>query len=319
MEVLRTPDSCFSDLPGYGFEPNYADVPDQDGGSLRMHYLDEGPGDGPIVLLLHGEPSWSFLYRHMIPVLTEAGLRAVAPDLVGFGRSDKPTPRTEYTFARHVEWMRSLLFDLLGLSEVTLVGQDWGGLIGLRLVGEHPDRFARVVAANTSLPTGDKPPGDAFRAWLKFSQEVETFPTGSIVNAGCTSDLSAEVMAGYDAPFPDQSYTEERASSRPSSPSPRPTRRPSPTARLGRSSRRSKGRSSPPSATATRSPPDPTGTCGTTSPGPAGRATRRSRAVATSCRRTAGPSWPPSWSISSAPPDLTTGTSPKPTTGAGSR
>ncbi len=173
-----------------------------------MHYLDEGPADGPTVVLLHGEPSWSFLYRHMIPVLVDAGLRAVAPDLVGFGRSDKPTPRGEYTFARHVEWMRALLFDQLDLSSVNLVCQDWGGLIGLRLVGEHPDRFARVVAANTFLPTGDAAPGEAFLGWLKFSQEVETFPTGAIVNAGCVSDLSAEVIAAYDAPFPDQTFAE---------------------------------------------------------------------------------------------------------------
>jgi haloalkane dehalogenase len=208
MEVLRTPDQCFEGLPDFGFTPHYADIPDQDGGELRVHYLDEGPGDGQTVLLLHGEPSWSFLYRHMIPVLAAAGLRAVAPDLVGFGRSDKPTPRTEYTFARHVEWMRSLLFDRLDLSGITLVCQDWGGLIGLRLVAEHPERFARVVAANTSLPTGDSAPGEAFLGWLKFSQEVEAFPTGVIVNAGCVTDLGPEVVAGYDAPFPDQSYTE---------------------------------------------------------------------------------------------------------------
>jgi haloalkane dehalogenase len=208
MEVLRTPDHRFSDLPGYGFAPHYADIPDQDGGVLRVHYLDEGPPTAPCVLLLHGEPSWSYLYRHMIPVLTAAGLRAVAPDLVGFGRSDKPTPRTEYTFARHVEWMRSLLFDVLDLGGVTLVCQDWGGLIGLRLVGEHPDRFARVVAANTFLPTGSGEPSPAFLAWLKFSQEVETFPTGAIVNAGCSTDLTVEVVAAYDAPFPDQTFTE---------------------------------------------------------------------------------------------------------------
>jgi haloalkane dehalogenase len=208
MEVLRTPDHCFEGLPGYGFAPHYADIPDQDGGSLRVHYLDEGPSDGPVVLLLHGEPSWSYLYRHMIPALAEAGLRAIAPDLVGFGRSDKPTPRGEYTFARHVEWMRALLFDQLDLSEVNLVCQDWGGLIGLRLVGEHPERFARVVAANTFLPTGDAAPGKAFLGWLKFSQEVETFPTGVIVDAGCVSDLTPDVVAAYDAPFPDQTYAE---------------------------------------------------------------------------------------------------------------
>ena len=208
MKTLRTPDDCFEGLPDYGFDPHYADVPDHDGGTLRMHYLDEGPADGPVVVLLHGEPSWSFLYRHMIPVLTGAGLRSIAPDLVGFGRSDKPTPRDEYTFARHVEWVRSLLFDRLDLRDLSLVCQDWGGLIGLRLVGEHPDRFARVVAANTFLPTGDSAPGEAFANWLKFSQEVEVFPTGTIVNFGCTTDLGPDVVAGYDAPFPDQTYCE---------------------------------------------------------------------------------------------------------------
>jgi haloalkane dehalogenase len=155
---------------------------------------------------MHGEPSWSYLYRKMIPVLTAAGLQIVAPDLVGFGRSDKPTERGDYTYARHVEWMRELLFDQLHLSAITLVGQDWGGLIGLRLVGEHPDRFARVVAANTFLPTGDSSPGEAFFNWQRFSQEVEVFPTGFIVNSGCVSDLSDEVRAAYDAPFPDESF-----------------------------------------------------------------------------------------------------------------
>ncbi len=208
MEVLRTPDRCFEGLPEFPFEPHYAELSDQDGGTLRVHYLDEGPATGATVVLLHGEPSWSFLYRHMIPVLTGAGLRVVAPDLVGFGRSDKPTPRSEYTFARHVEWVRELLFDQLDVSAVTLVCQDWGGLIGLRLVGEHPDRFARVVAANTFLPTGDSHPGDAFMGWLKFSQEVEPFPTGVIVNAGCVSELGSDVIAAYDAPFPDSTYSE---------------------------------------------------------------------------------------------------------------
>ena len=208
METLRTPDERFRGLPGFTFEPHYAEVADPDGGTLRVHYLDEGPADGEVVLLLHGEPSWSFLYRTMIPVLVDAGFRAVAPDLVGFGRSDKPTPRTEYTYARHVEWMRELLFDRLDLHDVTLVCQDWGGLVGLRLVGEHPERFARVVAANTYLPTGDTDPGEAFRAWRTFSQEVEEFPTGAIVNMGCTTDLAPEVIAAYDAPFPDQTYVE---------------------------------------------------------------------------------------------------------------
>src|ERR1700678_1379800 len=206
MHALRTPDDRFADLPGYDFSPHYADVADSEGGTLRVHYLREGDADAPVVLLLHGEPSWSYLYRKMIPVLTAAGLQIVAPDLVGFGRSDKPTERGDYTYARHVEWMRELLFDQLHLSAITLVGQDWGGLIGLRLVGEHPDRFARVVAANTFLPTGDSSPGEAFFNWQRFSQEVEVFPTGFIVNSGCLSELSEEVKAAYDAPFPDESF-----------------------------------------------------------------------------------------------------------------
>ncbi len=208
METLRTPDDRFDGLPGYPFDPHYVEVPDGEGGSLRIHHLDEGPADGPVVVCLHGEPSWSFLYRHMAPVLVGAGLRVIAPDLVGFGRSDKPSARTDYTYARHVDWMRATLFDALDLTEVTLVAQDWGGLIGLRLVGEHPDRFARVVAANTFLPTGDRPPGDAFLRWQRFSQDVDSFPAGSIVNGGCTTDLGADVIAGYDAPFPDESYKE---------------------------------------------------------------------------------------------------------------
>ncbi|MGP0029748.1 MAG: haloalkane dehalogenase [Acidimicrobiales bacterium] len=206
MKTLRTPDTCFEGLPGYDFEPHYADVADGEGGSLRVHYLREGDPGASVVLLLHGEPSWSYLYRTMIPVLTGAGLQIVAPDLVGFGRSDKPSARGDYTYARHVEWMRQLLFDRLDLHDVTLVGQDWGGLIGLRLVGEHPDRFARVVAANTFLPTGDTSPGEAFFNWQRFSQEVEVFPTGFIVNSGCVTDLPEAVRAAYDAPFPEESY-----------------------------------------------------------------------------------------------------------------
>jgi haloalkane dehalogenase len=206
MKTLRTPDECFADLPGFDFAPHYAEVADGEGGTLRVHYLREGAPEAPVVLLMHGEPSWSYLYRKMIPVLVSAGLQIVAPDLVGFGRSDKPTERSDYTYARHVEWMRELLFDRLDLTAITLVCQDWGGLIGLRLVGEHPDRFARVVAANTFLPTGDSSPGDAFFAWQRFSQEVEVFPTGTIVNGGCATDLSPEVRAAYDAPFPDESY-----------------------------------------------------------------------------------------------------------------
>ncbi len=153
MKALRTPDDRFTDLPHFPYTPHYVDVDDGDGGRLRVAYVDEGPRDAQTVLLLHGEPSWSFLYRKMIPVLVDAGLRVVAPDLVGFGRSDKAVERSDYTYARHVEWMRQALLDGLGLTDATLVGQDWGGLIGLRLVAENPDRFARIVVANTGLPT----------------------------------------------------------------------------------------------------------------------------------------------------------------------
>jgi haloalkane dehalogenase len=205
MHVLRTPDERFESLPGFGFDPHYNDIPDGDGGRLRVHHLDEGPADGAPILLMHGEPSWSYLYRTMIPVIVGAGMRAVAPDLVGFGRSDKPARREDYTYQRHVDWMHSLLEEL-DLAPLTLVGQDWGGLIGLRLVADRPDRFARVVAANTFLPTGDRDPGDAFRAWQRFSQETPSFDVGRIVSTGCTTDLSPEVVAAYDAPFPDDDY-----------------------------------------------------------------------------------------------------------------
>ena len=206
MEALRTPDERFAGLPGYAFEPHYTDVPSGDGATLRVHYLDEGPRDGSVVLLMHGEPSWCFLYRKMIPTLTAAGLRCIAPDLVGFGRSDKPTARESYTYAAHVEWMRSALLDALDLHDITLVCQDWGGLIGLRLVGENADRFARVVTANTFLPTGDTPPGEAFLNWQRFSQTVEDFDVGFIVGSGCARPLTPEVAAAYSAPFPDDRY-----------------------------------------------------------------------------------------------------------------
>ncbi len=209
MQVLRTPDDRFEDLPDFDFAPTTRRSTRGDGsGSLRVHFLDEGTGDsGETVLLMHGEPSWCFLYRHMIPTLTAAGHRVVAPDLVGFGRSDKPAARSDYTYQRHVDWMTSWLVGI-DLSDLTLVCQDWGGLIGLRLVAAMPERFRRVVAANTFLPTGDTSPGDAFLRWQQFSQTVDTFPAGKIINGGCTTDLSAEVIAGYDAPFPDETYKE---------------------------------------------------------------------------------------------------------------
>ena len=177
MEFLRTPDACFADLPDYDFAPHYLMVDDTEGGQLRVHYLDEGPADAAPVLLMHGEPSWCYLYRKMVPILVAAGHRVIAPDLIGFGRSDKPSRREDYTYQRHVDWMQSVL-EQLDLHEATLVCQDWGGLIGLRLVAANPTRFARVVAANTMLPTGDHDPGAAFKSWQKFSQEVPEFPAG---------------------------------------------------------------------------------------------------------------------------------------------
>jgi haloalkane dehalogenase len=205
LEFLRTPDDRFIDLVDYPFAPHYVEVDAGDGSRLRIHYLDEGPPDGEVVLLLHGEPSWSYLYRKMIPILVGAGLRAVAVDLVGFGRSDKPARRDDYTYQAHVNWTWAAI-EAIGLDAITLVGQDWGGLIGLRLVGEHPDRFARVVAANTFLPTGDRPPGAAFLAWRRYSQETPEFRAGRIVHGGCVTDLPTEVVAAYDAPFPDDTY-----------------------------------------------------------------------------------------------------------------
>ena len=206
MDVLRTPDECFVDLPDFPFEPHYADIADGDGGSLRVHYLDEGPGDAAPILLLHGEPSWSYLYRYMIPPLVAAGHRVVVPDQVGFGRSDKPTEQSDYSYARHVAWMSSLVFDVLDLRDATFFGQDWGGLIGLRLVAAQPDRFDRVVVSNTGLPTGDQPPSEAFLQWQQFSQTSPVFPIGDIINGGCATELSAEIKAAYDAPFPDDTY-----------------------------------------------------------------------------------------------------------------
>jgi haloalkane dehalogenase len=201
MRVLRTPEDRFAGLPGFGYQARYAQA-----GDLRMAYVEAGPADGEPVLLLHGEPSWSFLYRTMLPVLAGAGLRAIAADLPGFGRSDKPAEIGDYSFARLVEWVRAFAFDSLGLRGLTLVGQDWGGLIGLRLVAEHPDRFARVVAANTGLPTGDQPMPEV---WLRFREVVRTAPTLDIprlVQSGCRTTLPDDVLAAYQAPFPDPSY-----------------------------------------------------------------------------------------------------------------
>jgi haloalkane dehalogenase len=205
METLRTPEDRFHALPGFPFEPRYVEVPAPDGAPLRMAYLDEGPRSGAPVLLLHGEPTWSLLYRNILPVLVRAGLRVVAPDLVGFGRSDKPVRREDYTYQRQVDWTRAFA-DRLGLDGIRLLCHDWGGLIGLRMVGEQPERFARVLATNTGLPTGDRAPVEAFRAWRTYVQQVPNLSPGEVVAKYNVKPLPADVAAAYDAPFPDESY-----------------------------------------------------------------------------------------------------------------
>lgn len=206
MQVLRTPDDRFAGLADWPYAPHYAEVTDGDGTALRLAYVDEGPRDGAVVLLMHGEPSWAYLYRKIIAALAAKGHRVIAPDLIGFGRSDKPTLRTDYTYAGHVDWM-SQWFEAMDLTDVTLFCQDWGGLIGLRLVAAFPERFAGLVIANTGLPTGSGMT-DGFKAWLEFSQNIPEMPIGMIVNMGTGRDLSPAEIAAYDAPFPDETYKE---------------------------------------------------------------------------------------------------------------
>ncbi|MFT5694381.1 MAG: haloalkane dehalogenase [Myxococcota bacterium] len=241
MKSLRTPDTCFENLPGWNYAPHYTDVPDGEGGSLRIHHVDEGPRDGELVLCMHGQPSWSYLYRHMIEALTARGLRVIAPDLVGYGRSDKPSRREDYSFQRQVDWLTAWLVGN-DLHDVTFVGQDWGGLIGLRLVAENSERFKRVVIANTGLPVPDasmsdervavvreyrengpnpslpevmqaiaavdpKSPEVGFAYWQKWCWDTEDLPISAVL-AGSVNGrvLSPEEVAAYDAPFPDPSF-----------------------------------------------------------------------------------------------------------------
>ena len=206
MQVVRTPDERFEALPDFPFAPHYVEIDDGEGGRLRVHYVDEGPRDGHTVLLLHGEPSWCFLYRHIIPQLVDGGCRVIAPDLVGFGKSDKPTEKSDYTYNRHVNWMQAAITDHLDISDATFFGQDWGGLIGLRLVAENASRFARVVISNTGLPTGDHPLTEAFMAWQHYSKTSPDFEIGRLINAATVRELLADEVAAYDAPFPDDSY-----------------------------------------------------------------------------------------------------------------
>ena len=200
--VLRTPDGCFAGIADFPYAPHYVEV---DG--YRIHYVDEGPRDAAPILLMHGEPSWCYLYRKMIGPLVAAGHRCVAPDLAGFGRSDKLARRQDYSYQFHVDVMDGFV-RALDLSNVTLFGQDWGGLIGLRVLIGNLDRFQRLVVANTGLPTGDHQASDGFLRWLHYSQAVENFHVGGIVKGGCKTPLLAETVAAYDAPFPSDAYKE---------------------------------------------------------------------------------------------------------------
>jgi len=190
--VFRTPDERFEDLLGYPYEPHYVDV---DG--LRLHHIDEG--SGPTVLCFHGEPDWSYLYRHMLEALVASGHRVVCPDLVGFGRSDKPTDRDWYTYERHVEYATRHL-EQIELDDVTVVVQDWGGPIGLRWAVEHADQVGRLVVMNTGLFTGRVSKG--FMAWREFAERTPDLPIGMIMQGATTTELSQEVIAAYEAPFP---------------------------------------------------------------------------------------------------------------------
>lgn len=241
MKSLRTPDDCFDNLPGYSFAPHYQNVPDTEGGELRVHFVDEGPRDGPVVLCMHGQPSWSYLYRKMIPLFVARGYRTIAPDLVGFGRSDKPSERSDYTYARHVGWITALI-SALDLNEITLVCQDWGGLIGLRVATENPERFAAIVVANTGLPDAKGVPDDqvaaisasmgeyydglpvagsapemgaamaadtsgmGFLHWVKFCSESDAFKPSDVLAMSTGGLLTDEEVAAYAAPFPDATY-----------------------------------------------------------------------------------------------------------------
>ena len=201
MEFLTTPDARFNNLPDYPFAPNYIEV----GDGLQIHYVKEGANDKGVVLCLHGEPSWSYLYRKMIPIFVKAGYQVIAPDLIGFGKSSKPTKTSDYTYLRHVNWLKTFI-KKLDLQAINLFCQDWGGLIGLRIVAEESHRFSRVVAGNTFLPTGEEDALEAFLKWQKYSQTAPVLPVGKIIKHSIVSELSDAEVAAYNAPYPDESY-----------------------------------------------------------------------------------------------------------------
>ena len=199
MKILRTPETAFDQITDFPYTPRYCEVSK----GLQMHYVDEG--DGPVVLLLHGEPSWSYLYRKMIPILVEGGCRVVVPDLIGFGRSDKPAAQDDYTYAKHIVWTQALL-DQLELKDINLFIQDWGGLIGLRLLTAHPDNFASVVAGNTMLPTGTATPPQAFLDWQNFAANSPKFDIATVLQRATTIHLTEEELAAYNAPYPSEEF-----------------------------------------------------------------------------------------------------------------
>ena len=201
MRILRTDDSRFNGLPDYPFLPHYCET----GPSLRMHYVDEGPSTADPVVMLHGEPSWSYLYRHMIPLVSAAGHRVLAPDLIGFGKSDKPDRVSDYSYDRHIDWLSGWL-KALKLKKITLVCQNWGSLLGLRLAAEHPDLFRRIIVGNGMLPTGETRIPAAFSLWRTFATHSPWLPIGRIVQLGTERALNKAELAAYEAPFPSSEY-----------------------------------------------------------------------------------------------------------------
>jgi len=203
--IIRSPDENFANLPEYDFAPQYAELPDAEFGKLRMHYLDEGPRDGPIVLLLHGQGCWSYIFRNMIPILNNAGMRVIAPDFIGFGRSDK-LPRAEaYSFEKHVAWLTEF-FELMNFDGIDAYLFDWGGFFGLRIAGDRPELFGRIALSNTQLPVGDANGREWFVNWRAEQFAMPKFPQGEMVDDGVFHKLTPEIIAAFDAPYPDESY-----------------------------------------------------------------------------------------------------------------
>jgi len=205
MTIIRTPDERFDKLPEYSFDPNYLELPDSEFGKLRMHYLDEGPRDGNVILLLHGQGCWAYIFRKMIPGLAAGGYRVLVPDFIGFGRSDKLPSTDNHTFERHITWLTAF-FQSMNLNDATAYLFDWGGFFGLRIAAEHPEFFGKIALSNTQLPTGDSPGREWFINWRAAQFALPRFPQGEMVNDGVDRKLSADIIAAFDAPYPDESY-----------------------------------------------------------------------------------------------------------------